>query len=162
MMLTGWLVAGLSLLAAQASAQSSPSVLWRARAFEASPALQGIQATLKKFSNDKWNTPEVMQLRCEAMLETAFASHVVLEDIAHKTDGNTDFYHVMLSAGEQRSMFDLVYVYVNGRLVAARIDLLPKGWRLFFVGSSVVQVLVPEGCVFHFDVQQPFAARVSR
>ena len=156
------LIATTLLSMVQASAQPSAALMWKARALEAGNTLKVLQGKLAKIPHDQWNSKEAMRVKCEVMLESAYASHIALEDIAHKTEGDLDFFRLILSGGEERGLFDLVYIYGRGMLLTTRIDLLPRGWKLFLLRSNAVELLLPEGCVFHFDLNDPYSAKVSR
>jgi hypothetical protein len=155
-------VASLGLLVIEAVAEPSVAMLWKARALEAGNKLKGLQGQLERIPSAQWTSKSAAFVKCQVMLESAYASHIALEDIVHKTDQDMEFFHLMLGAGKDNGLFDLVYVYLRDQLVATRIDLLPKGWRLLYIGGQSVQLLLPEGCIFHFHLREPFAAQVAQ
>ncbi len=106
-----------------------------------------------------------MQLACKMQLEYAYAAQLLpdMKDIVHKTDKGDHFFHMTFNAGE-RGLLDFVYVYDQAdQLTMARLDLLPKGWHAIFVSfsRSTVQVLErADGCLFSFDLNDPFSSKV--
>jgi hypothetical protein len=70
------------LINTPAASQSVPQ-LWKARAFEAGERLRALRSKLEQF-RDRWNSHEANYLKCESMLESAFALHLTHESIAHK------------------------------------------------------------------------------
>ncbi|MFN0062671.1 MAG: hypothetical protein ACKVPX_09150, partial [Myxococcaceae bacterium] len=72
------------------------------------------------------------------LVEAAYMAHAVpkLEGAVHKKEGNAHIFHFILNYGKEAGLFDLAYVYgTDGKLAAARIDLLPKGARLISMAS---------------------------
>jgi len=150
----------LSSIGTGASAQSI-STLWKARGLDAGRELERIQEKLKSISEKDWNSESASRTKCEAMLESAFALHVIEEKVVRKSEGSNDFYHLILSGGESGA-FDIAYVYEkqSREPLASRIDRLPKDWHLLFLLPGKVQVIVPKGCVFQFDLKDPFSPQV--
>ena len=95
------LVIGLSVLTIHVDAQPSAAVLWKARALEAANALAVLQGKIGEDCSQPMEFKDAMQVRCEVMLESAYAAHITMEDVAHKTDGDTDFFRLVLSGGER-------------------------------------------------------------
>jgi len=144
-------------------AAQSISTIWKARAIEAGKKLELLQAKLKKIPEGQWDSKEAKFARCEAMLESAYALHVAMEDVVHKVDGKVEVFHIVLSGGDEGA-FDIAYLYSSPGtdLVATRIDKLTRGWQLFFLTPGSVQVNVPNSCVFNFELNRPFTASVLR
>jgi len=144
--------------------QTSISTLWKARALESADRLKDLQARLNKVSKSDWNSKAASKLRCEVMLETAYALHVTSEETVHKTDNQLDFFHIMLSGGKEAGLFDIMYIYSSkGELLGTRIDMLPKDWQLIFLAPIIgkMQILLPKGsCLFQFNLEDPFANTV--
>lgn len=142
-----------------ALSQPSISNLWKARALDAADKVEVLNAKLDKM---QWESKEAQRVRCEVMVEFAYGMHVAQEDIVHKFDESNEYFHFILNGGPEAGLFDLIYIYSPaGKLLATRIDMLPKKWQLIFLIPGKVQLLMPNnGCLFYFDLNDPFAGEV--
>ncbi|MDA8339002.1 MAG: hypothetical protein M0Z70_06860 [Nitrospiraceae bacterium] len=153
------------LLFISSPAFSQPiSTLWKARALEAGEKLKKLEIELKKIpaKEQEKKTPRYRKLMCGIMLEAAYAMHIAAPEVVYKTDEKHEFYHIVLSAGED--VFDLVYVYTeDGKHVATRIDRLPKKWQLIMAPffPEGLSLLIPDGCVIVFNLKDPFLSTVE-
>lgn len=139
--------------------QLSIASVWKARAFEAVDNLSSLQKEVEKYP---WESKEAAYLKCKIMIEFAYASHLSLEEIAHKKEAGFEIFHLVLSGGKEEGLFDIVYVYTNeGKHSLTRIDALPKNWHLTMIPQrSNVLALKSSGgrCTFGFDTSNPFLA----
>jgi hypothetical protein len=154
-------------------AQVGVPQLWRARALEAGENLQTLGRKLEPI-RDRWNTREANELKCEIMLETAFALHLTHESIAHKVLKNgRHAFKIVLSGGEQ-GLFDLTYIYdpISWSITSMEILSLPRMWELIYPtevrSRGGVLLLIKDKadadprCVLGFSQDMPFFAHVSR
>src|SRR5205809_7445223 len=99
------------------------------------------------------------------IVQFAYCSSLSVEDMGHKKDKAGEFFHLILNGGKEAGLFDLVYFYNwKGGLMLTRVDLLPANWHVLFLPltPNKLQVLMPEkdGCLFQFDLYDPFTAEV--
>jgi hypothetical protein len=162
----------LVLLSTPAASQSVPQ-LWKARALEAGEKLQALRRKLEQF-RDRWNSQEANDLKCESLLESAFALHLTHESIAHKIlKSDRHAFKIVLNGGDQ-GLFDLTYMYdpPNWTLVSMEILALPRAWEVIhpreLKSAGGVMLLVRDKadadprCVFGFSQDDPFLAHVVR
>ena len=64
------------------TAQVSAPQLWKARALEAAGKLRSLDAKLATLQ-DRWDSDEANETKCEAILESAFALHIAQESLVH-------------------------------------------------------------------------------
>jgi hypothetical protein len=157
------------LVAGPVMAQVSAPQLWKARGLEAHDKIKTFETKIERLSKS-WESPEANALKCEGMLEFAFAMHLADEAMVHKVlkDGRHVF-KIVLNGGDQ-GFFDLSYVYEpqTWRLVAVTVFSLPKDWNLMFppAGDKGGAMLLDLGdasmttCLIGFSLSQPFWARV--
>jgi hypothetical protein len=156
------MVAVFPLSPCLASAAQSPSLLWKAKALESFERLGSLEDALKKVAN-RWNSSEAKRLRCESMMETAFASHVHpdLAPTVHKTGDGLEFFKVVLNGGEN-GLFDLTYVYDGNTHRATKVMMLPRGWEVIFPteAKEIGFLVIPGACTIAVDFSDPFFYRV--
>lgn len=126
-------------------------------------ALHNIETLREKLKEHPWDSKEAQFMKCQIMVQYAFVMHISNEEIAHKQEGSFHAFHILLNeGGEDRRLFDLVYVYTNeGQHSVTRVDLLPKGWRLTYMPNlpqGMLGVRSSEGrCIFGIDLNNPFS-----
>ncbi len=160
-----WLFYLTLVFASPASAESLVSLLWEARGVEAVHQANAIGIELSWLQGQK----RVNRL-CELMLEQAFAMHQstnTMGQMVQKESRDFKHFHVLLT--DTSGLFDIQYMYAHsGTLVTTKIDQLPKGWTILhqILKPNKIQVSMPDvtpelpGCIFEFDVSDPFSAKV--
>jgi hypothetical protein len=172
----GSLIAALlaiALITTPLAAQMAAPQLWKARALEAGEKLQALSRKLEAL-RDRWNTREANELKCEIMLESAFALHLTHESIAHKIlKSGRHAFKIVLNGGDQ-GLFDLTYIYdpATWSLVSMEVLSLPRAWEVIHPAEArsmggVLLLVKDKGdgdprCVFGFSQDSPFFAHVSR
>jgi hypothetical protein len=121
------------------------------------PKFDALQAKL----NPQGTGPVPKELGCPLVLESSYL--VAVMDQAHSVEHDgSETFHMVLRGGED--VFDLVYIYSPaGKLVGERIERLPAEWRVVLMrtSSQQIQVISKEGCVFSFDLTDPFLSQVA-
>jgi len=157
-------IAGADHLAAHDSAAQR----WRVRAVQADANLKTL-AGLDTFAA-AGGAPRADGLRCEAMLEAAFARHGDPASPVHQVlEGGLQVFKIVLDGGE-RGVFDLSYFYgADGwRLIAAQVLSVPRSWVVAQpVGRARTLLLAtegdadhPNGCVVALSLQDPLRSYV--
>jgi hypothetical protein len=145
-----------------ASGGQAPSLLWKAKALESVERMGPLGDALKKVTK-KWDSPEAKRLKCEAMVEAAFAIHLSPEFSAtvHKTEGTLDFFKLILNGGAD-GLFDLTYVYEGYTHKATKVMNLPKNWEVIFPTNvkDLGLIVVPGACTIAISFADPFFYQV--
>ena len=96
----------------------------------------------------------------EIAIESAYAAHKKLPEMARKKVEEGLACHLVLNAAE-KGLFDLVYQYSgSGELQSAYIDKLPKDWQVRFPTEEFQLVLVrtDKDQYFTFNLKEPLKA----
>lgn len=154
-------------------ARVTASQLWKARALEAGGNLKTLTTMLQALDGEA-HAARVNDLKCEAMLEAAFARHADQPSVVHKVlDSGMHVFKIVLSGGEQGT-FDLSYFYdpEGSKPIAVQVLSLPASWRLTHPGGhgrdqsaillSIHDRLDETRCLLGFRTSDPFLAFVVR
>ncbi len=154
----------LFLMPLQAAQAQSPSTLWKARAFEATEKLESLSKRLEKMKGNLWNSPEAKKLKCESVMEFAYASqlHPSLASMVHKTEEGIDYFKIILNAGD--NIFDLTYVYKGNTHMATKLMSLPKDWEVIISpkANNIVFIVMPGACSVALNLSNPFFYSVQQ
>lgn len=105
------------------------------------------------------------ELFCQLALESALA---VAGTKAHFVDDDGEEFHLLVNSAEEGDAFDLFYTFSRtGKLLAATVAHLPKGWKLGFTTkepSKYLYVFTDNrvGCSFQFGLTDPFDAFATK
>ncbi len=62
---------------------------------------------------------------------------------------------------KEAGLLDILYIYsVKGELLSSRIDMLQNNGSCFFLFQAKQVVSPSDGCIFQFDLRDPFADTV--
>jgi hypothetical protein len=147
-------------------AHSSPVQRWKVRAAVADANLKTL-AGLDSFAAAGGARAG---LRCEAMLEAAFARHGDPASPVHQVlPGGLQVFKIVLDGG-QRGVFDLSYFYGadGSRLIAAQVLSVPRSWVVAQAAGRTRTLLLatdgdaeqPGGCVVALSLQDPLLSYV--
>ncbi len=155
-------------------AQVGASHLWKARAFQAEDHLKTLTPELDAIRGEK-ASPRAEELKCEAMLEGAFALHRTREHRVHQVlKSGLHVFKIVLDGGKG-GVFDLSYFYDadESRLISIQVLSVPHSWGVTrpiddapHPGAILVAVNDrPDGgprCVLGFSLKEPPFAYVVR
>jgi hypothetical protein len=150
------------------------SHLWKARAFQAEDHLKALAQELDAIRSDGVSA-RAEALKCEAMLEEAFALHLTREGRVHQVlKSGLHVFKIVLDAGK-RGVFDLSYFYDahESKLISIQVLSVPQSWgvtRPIEDAPHPDAILVsvndrPDGrprCVLGFSLKEPPFAYVVR
>lgn len=157
-------IAGTDHVAAQLSAAER----WKARAAQADANLKALARLDTLAATGNSLRPDA--LRCEAMLEAAFARHGDPGSAVHQIlPSGLQVFKIVLDVGE-RGVLDLSYFYDadGSRLIGAQVLSVPRSWvvtppagrtRTFFLAADAGADHAP-GCVVAFSLRDPLRSYV--
>jgi hypothetical protein len=134
------IVLALALFASAARAEPTIAMQWKARGLE---AMEKIERLNKQSKLTKPGSRQAAVIASQLQLEWAFVVFVDprTEPKAHYTEkGNREVFHLVMNSGE--SMFDLMFIYANGKMIGSRLDHLPAGWQVFVPSDLITHMLV--------------------
>src|SRR5947208_4225627 len=113
----------------QVDAQVGASHLWKARAFQAEDHLKTLTPELDAIRGEG-ASPRAEELKCEAMLEGAFALHRTREHRVHQVlKSGLHVFKIVLDGGKG-GVFDLSYFCDadESRLISIQVLSVPQAW----------------------------------
>ena len=167
----------LSLLAVtgtqRVDAPVAASHLWKARARQAGDNLKILSTRIDALEGERAVTT-ADELKCQALLEAAFARHLDEEAAVHTVlAGGLEVFKIVLNGGD--GSFDLSYFYdaTGSTVIAVQVLSVPRSWQLTRsvshpLNRRSILVSVNDGpdatprCVLAFGMNEPFFAYVVR
>ena len=161
-------------MGAEASHLPAVSQLWKARALEAEDHLKMLAHELDALRGSG-ESARAEALKCEAMLEGAFALHLTRQARVHQVlKSGVHVFKIVLDGGKH-GVFDLSYFYDAGesKLISIQVLSVPQSWGVTrpidedpHPGAILVSVNDrPDGgprCVLGFSLKEPLFAYVVR
>jgi hypothetical protein len=154
--------------------RAGASQVWKARASQAEDHLKTLVRELDAIGGDAVSA-RAEALKCEAMLESAFALHLAREARVHQVlKSGLHVFKIVLDGGK-RGVFDLSYFYDadESKLISVQVLSVPPSWgvtRPIDEAPHPDAILVsvndrPDGgprCVLGFSLKEPPFAYVVR